>query len=68
MRNNETVEIQTRQVMTRTSYTTDCFRKVTDPESGVVSVKRWVEERLAGANLQLVESMNAVFHNGARIA
>jgi len=61
-------EIDTRQAMTRVSYTTDCFRKVVDKDTGVTVVKRWVEERVAGANLQVVKSMNAVFHNGARIA
>ena len=65
---NETVKIDTKQVLTRTNYTTDCLRKVKDPETGVVEVKRWVEQRVAGANLQIIESLKAVFHNGARIA
>ena len=60
-------EIDTRQVMTSVKYTTDCMRKVR-ADDGTVSVKRWVEERLAGANLQLVKSVGAVFHNGGRIA
>ena len=68
MRKHETVTVDTKQVMTRRTYETDCFRKVTDPETGIVSVKRWVEQRLAGANLQVVREMGAVFHNGAKIA
>ena len=68
MQINEAVEIDTRQVMTTVTYTTDCMRKVIDEETNKPTVKRWVEERLAGANLQLVKSMGAVFHNGGRIA
>lgn len=60
-------KIDTKQAMTRSTYTTDCFRKVKD-EDGTVRVARLVQERQAGANLQIVESMNAVFHRGARIA
>lgn len=61
-------EVETKQVTTRTTYTTDCFRKIRDEETGVVSVKRWVEERMICVNLQIVRGLGAVFHNGARIA
>ena len=66
MRNNETVNTETRQVMTRNTYTVDCFRKIKDAETGVVEVKRWQDERSVGANLML--ALGGVFHNGARIA
>jgi len=68
MRKNEEVTTDTRQMMTRSTHTVDCFRKIKDAETGVTEVKRWQEDRQVGANLQLVPSMNAVFHNGARIA
>jgi hypothetical protein len=55
-----------KQVPTRSTYTTDCFRKVQDKETGEFSVKRWVEERQVSVNLQVHEG--GVFHNGARIA
>ncbi len=65
----EEKKIDTQQVMTRSTYETDCMRKVKDTETGVVEVKRWVEQRQAGANLQVVDSgKGGVFHRGARIA
>ena len=68
MQTDEEVRIDNKQVMTRRTYETDCFRKVTDPETGKVEVKRWVETRFAGANLQVARHLGAVFHNGAKIA
>jgi hypothetical protein len=62
-------KIDTSSVATRTTYETDCFRKVKDEETGKTEVKRWVEQRVAGANLQVVDAgKGGVFHNGARIA
>ena len=62
-------KIDTQQVMTRSTYDTDCMRKVVNQETGVTEVKRWCEARQAGANLQVVDSgKGGVFHNGARIA
>jgi hypothetical protein len=58
--------VKTTSVPTRSTYTTDCFRKVTDKETGVTEVKRWVEERQVNANLQTCDG--GVFHNGARVA
>ena len=59
-------KIENAQVQTTSTYETDSFRKVTDPETGATEVKRWVEERQINANLQTVDG--GVFHNGARIA
>jgi len=62
-------KIDTQQMVTRSTYETDCFRKVKDEETGVTSVKRWVEQRQASVNLQVVDSgKGGVFHDGARIA
>ncbi len=62
-------KIDTQQVQTTSTYETDSFRKVTDKETGKTEVKRWVEQRQVGANLQVVDSgKGGVFHNGARIA
>jgi len=66
MRNNEIIETETRQVMTKVTHMVDCFRKIRDAETGVVEVKRWQEERYIGANLMC--ALGGVFHNGARIA
>jgi len=66
MRNNETVETTTKQMMTTVTHTVDCFRKIKDPESGVVEVKRWVEERQRSVNL--MSALGGVFFNGARVA
>ena len=66
MNKHENVKTDTRQAMTRSTYTVDCFRRIKDAETGEVSIKRWVEERMVGANLML--ALGGVFHNGARIA
>jgi hypothetical protein len=63
---NEEKKFETKFVPTRATYTTDSFRKVTDPETGVTEVKRWVEERQVTVALQTCGG--GVFHNGARIA
>ena len=69
MQKHETVETETQQVLTRSTYTTDCFRKIKDKECGDIGVKRWKEDRQVGANLQVVDrGKGGVFHNGARIA
>jgi hypothetical protein len=39
---------------------------VTDPETGVTEVKRWVDERQVSVNLQVCGGR--VFHNGAQVA
>ena len=66
---NDERKIDTAQVQTTSTYETDCFRKVQDKETGVTEVKRWVEQRQVGANLQVVDGgKGGVFHNGARIA
>jgi hypothetical protein len=36
------------------TYTTDSFRKVRDPETKEVSVKRWVEERQVSVEVQVL--------------
>jgi hypothetical protein len=59
-------KIETRQMPTRSTHTVDCFRKVTDPETGVTEVKRWVDERQVSVNLQVCGGR--VFHNGAQVA
>ena len=60
--------VETQQVTTPSTRTGDSFRKIKD-DDGVVSVKRWQEERQVTANLQVVdEGKGGVFHNGARIA
>jgi hypothetical protein len=51
---------------TNSTYTTDCFRKVRDEETGQVSVKRWVEERQVAVTLTAHEG--GVFWKGARVA
>ena len=62
-------KIETKQVQTTSTYETDCFRIVKDEETGERTVKRWVEQRQAGANLQVVDNgKGGVFHNGARVA
>ena len=58
--------MKTKNIPTRSTYTTDCFRKVADPETGKVEVKRWVEER--AASVDLISHEGAVFFRGARIA
>ena len=63
---NEKIESKTKSIPTRSTYETDSFRKITDPETGEVEVKRWVETRQVNANLSTHEG--SVFHNGARIA
>jgi len=65
---NEKLETETQQVMTQVTHEVDCFRKIKDAETGVVSVKRWREDRQVSANLMFVKSTGGVFHNGARIA
>ena len=52
----------------RATYTTDSMRKVTDPETGVTAVKRWVEEHQVQVTVQLIKEIPAVFFHGARIA
>ena len=66
MRNNETIETETIQVMTKVTHVVDCFRRIKDAETGVFTVKRWQEERYIGANLMC--ALGGVFRNGARIA
>ncbi len=63
---NRTIEQRTNPI--RATYLTDCFRKVRDEKTGVVSVKRWVEERQVTPTVALVLDIPAVFHRGARIA
>ena len=66
---NDEKKIDTQQMTTRSTYETDCFRKVTDKETGKTEVKRWVEQRQASVNLQVVDKgKGGVFHNGARVA
>lgn len=65
MNKYETVEIKNVHVTTKSTYTTDCYRKIKDSD-GVVTVKRWVQDMSIGANLQAVGK--SIFHNGARIA
>lgn len=63
-------EIKTVQVTTKSTRTTDCFRRreVKDDEGNTsVKVVRWQEDHQVNANLQLVDG-ERVFHNGARIA
>jgi hypothetical protein len=60
------IEVRTNPI--RATYTTDCFRKVRDEETGEVSVKRWVEERQVTPTVALVLDIPAVFYRGARIA
>jgi hypothetical protein len=62
---NETIKVESKQVPTRTTYTTDCFRKIKQ-EDGTMKVVRWSEDRQAMAHLQVAKG--GVFHNGARIA
>ena len=63
-----TSTVETKQVTTRSTRTVDSFRKIKD-DDGVVSVKRWQEDRQVTANLQVVDKgKGGVFHNGARIA
>ncbi len=64
------VEVKNVQVTTKSTRTTDSFRRrEVKQEDGTVVVKvvRWEEEHLVTANLQLVDG-ERVFHNGARIA
>ena len=69
MRNEDSNTVETKQVTTRSTRTVDSFRKIKDPETGVVEVKRWQEDRQITANLQVVDKgKGGVFHNGARIA
>ena len=61
-------KVETKQVTTRSTRTVDSFRKIKG-DDGVVSVKRWQEDRQVTANLQVVDKgKGGVFHNGARIA
>jgi hypothetical protein len=60
------MKTETRYVPTRSTYTTDSFRKVQDAETGEITVKRWAEERQVTVSLQAHDGR--VFHNGARIA
>jgi hypothetical protein len=62
----EQKETSTKYVPTRSTYTTDCNRRVKDEETGVESVKRCIEERQVTVSLQVADGR--VFHNGARIA
>lgn len=61
-------KIEDRSNPIRATYTTDSFRKVTDPETGVTVAKRWVEEHQVQVTVQLIPSIPAVFFRGARIA
>lgn len=58
--------MKTNTMSTRSTYTTDSFRKVKDEETSKLVVKRWVEER--SISVSLVSHEGGVFHNGARIA
>lgn len=51
---------------TASTYTTDCMRTVTDPETGEQRVARMVETR--AVSVTLVEHDKAVFFRGARVA
>jgi hypothetical protein len=63
------MSIETKQVSTRSTYTTDCFRKITDKETGVTETKRWQQDHQVMADLQMVDKgKGGIFHNGARIA
>ncbi len=50
------------------AYTTDSFRKVRDPETGKVEVKRWIEAHQIEVSVQVDKKGGRVFHRGARIA
>ena len=66
---NETRHVDTKQMTTRSTYTTDCFRRIKDSETGETSVKRWQQDNQVSVNLQVVDKgKGGVFHNGARIA
>jgi len=41
----EEKKIETRQVMTTSTYDTDCHRKIVNQETGQTEVKRWCEAR-----------------------
>lgn len=67
-----TVKIETKQVSTKSTRTTDCFRRRdVKAEDGTVSkqVVRWQQDHQVMANLQVVDGgKGGIFHNGARIA
>ena len=51
---------------TKSTYTTDCMRRIKDPETGEQRVARMVETR--AVSVTLVEHDKAVFFRGARVA
>jgi len=55
-----------KEIPTRNTYMTDCFRKVKNPETGKVEVKRWVQDNQVSVTLSTHDGN--VFYKGARIA
>lgn len=55
-----------RNVPTRSTYTTDCMRRVQDKETGEQKIVRFQEERAVSVTLVPVDK--AVFWKGARVA
>lgn len=55
-----------RNVPTRSTYTTDCLRRITDPETGETRIARMVETRAVSVTLTPVDGR--VFWKGARVA
>lgn len=51
---------------TASTYTTDCMRRIKDPETGEKRVARMVETR--AVSVTLTENEGAVFFRGARVA
>lgn len=57
---------KTNVMNTRSTYTTDCMRRVIDEETGEQKIVRFQEERGVTAELTVVDK--AVFWKGARVA
>jgi hypothetical protein len=47
------------------TYTTDCFRKIKDAETGVVGTKRWQEDRQVVVSIMVAEGRP--FYRGAAL-
>ena len=58
--------MKTHDTPVRATYTTDCFRRIQDAETGEVRVTRWAETR--AVSVTLTSNEGAVFFRGARIA
>lgn len=58
--------MKNQEVPVRSTYVTDCFRKIRDEETGEIRVARMQETR--AISVTLVTNDGMVFSKGARIA